>query len=137
MDAWVVHIDHAATNYFLYLWCDLRKHVTWCEIDFSSYCYHVKVWIILVPKRFIWNSYDTSLKSYWCSKVLKIIRIVILISCIFQYHITFTYNQYYARILYQCIAYTIRYIMIRWVRLGCGLSERITAHFYSLIRFNI
>ncbi len=31
-----------------YLWCDLRKPVTWCKIDILRYWYHVKSWIILL-----------------------------------------------------------------------------------------
>ena len=41
-----------------YLWCDLRKPVTWCKIDILSYWYHLKVWIILFPELFTWISSD-------------------------------------------------------------------------------
>ncbi len=72
------------------MWYDLRKPVTWCKIDIFSYWYHVKVWIILFPELFTWISSDTGIKSYICSKAIKIkkkIGIIMLISFILQFHL--------------------------------------------------
>ncbi len=61
--------------------------VKWCKIDILIYWYHVKVWIIFFPELFTWISSDTSIKSYWFSKAIKIkknIRIMMFISFILQ-----------------------------------------------------
>ncbi len=46
-----------------YMWCDLRKPVTWYKIDSLSYWYHVKVWIISIPELFTWIFSDTGNKN--------------------------------------------------------------------------
>ncbi len=43
-------------EYTIKLWYDLGKPITWWKISNLSYCYHVKVWIILFSELFAWVS---------------------------------------------------------------------------------
>ncbi len=66
---WITHSNGHYVEYAIVMWSEKTRHMV--QIDSLNYWYHVKVWIILFQELFIWISFDTGIKSYWCSKVEK------------------------------------------------------------------